>query len=88
MCVCIVWWAGGVCQSGYPLRLSKRLMGNLLHGPNHRLSLSFQQISLFLDPFKNVIITDVFFSFMLSGLSSLLPHFAYTNVQLSEPGLS
>lgn len=48
VCVCVYcMWAGGVCQSGYPLRLSKRLMGNLLHGPNHRVSLSFQQISLF-----------------------------------------
>lgn len=48
VCVCAYcMWVGGVCQSGYPLRLSKRLMGNLLHGPNHRLSLSFQQISLF-----------------------------------------
>lgn len=53
-----------MCQSGYPLRLSKRLTGNLLHGPNHRLSLSFQADLSFLDPFQNVIITFCFVLFL------------------------
>lgn len=59
-------------------------MGNLLHRPNHRLSLSFQQISSFSFPFKKVIMTGFFFLLLsfflqvrLSGLSSLHLQFAY-----------
>lgn len=63
-------WAVGVCQSGYPFRLSKRLMGNLQQEPNHRLSLSFQQKFCFLGPFKREIITEATFSgFSLQALS-------------------
>lgn len=79
-------WAGGVCQSGYPIRFSKTFMGNFLYGPNPSLSLSFQQISLFLVPFmKQEIVTDGTLSdFILQAPSclffwpSLLElHFAY-----------
>lgn len=55
-------------------------MGNLLHRPNHRLSLSFQQISSFSFSFKKVIMTGFFFffSFFLQvRLSSLHLQFAY-----------
>lgn len=62
-----------MCQSGYPVRFSKTLMGNFLHGPNPSLSLSFQQISLFLVPFmKQEIVTDGTLSdFILRALSCL-----------------
>lgn len=40
-------------------------MGNLRRGPNRRLSLSFQDISLFLNPFNNVIIAEDFFFSLL-----------------------
>lgn len=50
-CVCCM-WVCGVCQSDYPLRLSKRLMGYALQSQNHKLSPSFQQIALFFCPIQ------------------------------------
>lgn len=68
VCGCV---ACSLCQSGYPLRLSKRLIGNSQQGQTTSFLHHFSRFLFFKSHSKKILLKTILFAFMLLARSSL-----------------